>query len=196
MNDYYFSKSPNSKVNLYTIKTNLKNQTFQFLTSSGIFSPKSIDKGTRLLIETIQVPNVGNILDLGSGYGPIGIVVAAIAPESKVYMIDQNERAIWLAKENIKKNAIQNAEARIGGLEVLKKLKFDLIISNPPLSIGYKKISSLLSLVPNYLNDNGNLQIVLRKTHKKIISIMENIFTNIEILKRKSGYIILKSMIY
>ena len=150
MNEHYFSESPTSKINLFTIKTNLRNQNFQFLTATGIFSPKNIDKGTRLLIETVELPPKGNLLDLGTGYGVIGIVAACISPNCHVYMIDRNERAIWLAKENIKKNAITNAEARIGGLEAVKNLKFKLILSNPPLSIGYEKLNSLFSLTPNY----------------------------------------------
>lgn len=192
MSEHYFSESPTSKIHLYTIKTNLRNQNFQFLTATGIFSPKNIDKGTRLLIETMELPTKGNILDLGTGYGVIGIVTACIAPNCHVYMIDQNERAIWLTKENIKKNAITNAEARIGGLEVVKNLKFKTILCNPPLSMGYEKLNSLFSLIPNYFDQNCVFQIVLRKTHQKIISMMEHIFTNIEILKKKSGYIILK----
>ncbi len=192
MNEHYFSESPTSKINLFTIKTNLRNQNFQFLTATGMFSPKNIDKGTRLLIETMELPIEGNILDLGTGYGVIGIVTACIAPNCYVYMIDRNERAVWLAKENIKKNAINNAEARIGGLEAVKNIKFKLILSNPPLSMGYEKLNSLFSSIPDYFDQDCVFQIVLRKTHQKIISMMENIFTNIEILKKKSGYIILK----
>ncbi|MHA1298243.1 MAG: class I SAM-dependent methyltransferase [Candidatus Helarchaeota archaeon] len=195
MNEHYFTKSPTSKINLYTIKTNLRGQIFQFLTASGIFSPKNIDKGTRILIETMELPKKGNVLDLGTGYGPIGIVAATIAPNCMVYMIDQNERAIWLAKENIKKNAITNAEARVGGFEAIKNLKFKIILCNPPLSMGYEKINSFLSPVKDYLDINGIFQIVIRKTHKKIICMMENIFTNVELLKKKSGYIILKCFI-
>ena len=78
MSEHYFSESPTSKINLFTIKTNLRNQNFQFLTATGMFSPKNIDKGTRLLIETMELPIEGNILDLGTGYGVIGIVTACI----------------------------------------------------------------------------------------------------------------------
>ncbi|MFX1450055.1 MAG: class I SAM-dependent methyltransferase [Promethearchaeota archaeon] len=192
MNEHYFSDAPSSKIKLYTIKTNLRNQNFEFSTSSGIFSPKNIDKGTRLLIDTMQLPDEGNILDLGTGYGAIGIVVASIALKCQVYMIDKNERAIWLAKENIKKNATVNAEARVGGLEAVKNLKFSLILSNPPLAIGYENLNSLFSSIPEYFDKNCTLQMVLRKTHQKIISMMENIFTNVNVLKKKSGYLILK----
>ena len=192
MNDHYFSDAPSSKIKLYTIKTNLRNQNFEFSTSSGIFSPKNIDKGTRLLIDTMQLPDEGNILDLGTGYGAIGIVVASIALNCQVYMIDRNERAIWLAKENIKKNAIVNAEARVGGLEAVKNLKFSSILSNPPLAIGYENLNSLFSSIPEYFDKKCTLQMVLRKTHQKVISMMENIFTNVNVLKKKSGYLILQ----
>lgn len=195
MKEHYFSESPTSKIIFYTIKTSLKNQTFKFLTTSGIFSPRYIDSGTRLLIENMQLPKEGNILDLGTGYGVIGIVVANTAPNCKIYMIDLNERAIWLAKENIKRNAITNAEVRVGGLENVKNLKFKLILTNPPLSIGYEKLYSLLSLIPNYFDEDCSFQIVLRKTHKKIISMMESIFTDVEVMKKKSGYIVLKCQV-
>jgi 16S rRNA (guanine1207-N2)-methyltransferase len=195
MNDHYFSKSPVSKINLYTIKTNLKNQMFQFTTSSGVFSPKQVDKGTRLLIENMEMPNEGMVLDFGTGYGPIGIVAAAISPKCTIYMIDQNERAVWLAKENVKKNAINNAKVMIGGLEAVNDLKFKLILSNPPLSMGYEKINSIFSEISEHIDADGSFQFVLRKTHKKIILQTETFFSSVEVMKKKAGYVMLKCKI-
>ena len=91
-----------------------------------------IDPGTRLLIEFMTLPERGSVLDVGCGYGPVGIAAATFNPNLKVVMTDVNERAVWLAKENAKRNALQNVEVKQGFLyEPVGDMRFEIILSNP-----------------------------------------------------------------
>ena len=185
--EHYFSEKPDSDVKVNKFKVFLRNHTYQFVTSSGVFSPKKNDKGTLFLIENMRIPNEGNILDLGTGYGAIGIVAADICPKCEVHMIDINERAIWLAKENIRLNNITNAIVMKSDLFEKIQEKFDLIISNLPYTTGIKNIEKINELVPNYLHQTGQYQIVVPKQQARIISHLERIFKNVEVFGKK-GY--------
>ena len=185
--EHYFSEKPDSDVKLNKFKVFLRNHTYQFVTSSGVFSPKKIDKGTLFLIENMEIPNEGIILDLGTGYGPIGIVAADMCSKCQVHMIDINERAIWLAKENIRLNNINNA--RVVKSDLFEKIqdKYDLIISNLPYTTGIKNIEKINELIPSYLHQTGQYQIVVPKQHARIISNLERIFKNVKVFGKK-GY--------
>ena len=134
--EHYFAASPKSKAKLGLIHTNLRGKPFTFLTASSVFSKKRVDNGTRLLIETMILPEQsGFVLDVGCGYGAVGIAAAIFNPQLHVFMTDVNARAVHLAKYNIKKNQATNAKARYGCLyEPVKELIFDSVLSNPPIS--------------------------------------------------------------
>src|SRR5690625_671450 len=109
MTDHYYSKHPQSENITETKRVTLRNESFTFTTGTGVFSKKGIDFGTGLLIENFQAPEIdGDLLDLGCGYGPIGITLARIYKDRTVMMIDVNERAITLAKQNAKQNDVSN----------------------------------------------------------------------------------------
>jgi len=187
--EHYFSEAPTSDIVLHEFKVFLRNRTYKFVTSSGVFSPKKIDSGTLFLIETIEIPIKGKILDLGTGYGPIGIVLADNCSNCKVTMIDINERAIWLAKENIKKNNISNAIVMKSNLfEKIKEEKFDLIVSNLPYTLGMEKIKNINESIPNYLENNGNYLVVIPKQQARLISQLETIFKKVITIGKKKGY--------
>jgi 16S rRNA (guanine1207-N2)-methyltransferase len=141
-------------------------------------------------------------LDLGCGYGPIGIVLGYESPESSVYLIDINKRAVWCAKENIKLNLpdqIKSVIALSGDLfEPFKNknLKFDGIYMNPPLRQGRKSFLRLLDDVQSYLKQNGSFQFVIKKKMGApfILKYFEDTFpyNNAEILCKRSGYWVFK----
>ena len=114
--EHYFTPSPKSRLKFRMIHAYLRGRPFQFLTAAGIFSKKRIDLGTRVLIEHMVLPDKGNVLDVGCGYGAIGIAAAVLNPNLHVVMVDVNERAVRLAKRNIKINNVSNAEVRKGNL--------------------------------------------------------------------------------
>jgi len=193
---HYFSEKPKTKPKYGIIRVYLRGRYFEFLTSSGVFSPKRVDLGTRLLIESMLLPEEGCILDLGCGYGPVGIVAATLKPKLQVYMIDINERAIKLARENAKRNLVENVKIMQGFLyEPVKELKFNAILCNPPISAGMKTVKKIISEAPAHLKKNGMLEIVVRSKigGKTIKKLMEENFGNVKVHARQSGYRVLIS---
>jgi len=194
--NHYFSKKPTVKPRYGLVQVHLRGRFFQFLTASGVFSRKHIDLGTRLLIESMVLPENGNVLDLGCGYGTIGIVAAAMRPTVHVFMVDVNERAVKLARENAKRNGVTNVTLRNGFLyESVDDVQFEAVLSNPPVSAGLKVVLPIIKLAPVYLASGGFLQIVLRSKigGKRLSGAMEEAFGNVEVLARKSGYRVLSS---
>ena len=110
--EHYFAETPKSEPKLGMVQTRLRGQPFKFLTSSSVFSKKQVDPGTRLLIEAMLLPDSGNVLDVGCGYGAVGIAAAASNPRLRVVLTDVNMRAVQLARQNIKINRVRNAEVR------------------------------------------------------------------------------------
>src|SRR5690625_2160457 len=110
MTDHYYSESPHSELHKKTWNFELNKNRYTFTSGTGVFSKDKIDFGTELLLQTFHPPPIqGNYLDLGCGYGPIGIVLASQERNRHVVMVDINERAIGFSKENIKLNKIENA---------------------------------------------------------------------------------------
>jgi 16S rRNA G1207 methylase RsmC len=196
--EHYFSTNPKSKFQLSLISVVLKNRNFKFLTSSSVFSKKRVDPGTTLLIETMILPKEGTVLDLGCGYGAIGIVASSTNPKLKVFLTDINSRAIELAKLNIKKNKILNAKVRRGHLyEPVNNLVFDCVLLNPPVSAGMKLVKTMILEAPKIMSSKGVFQMVIRsKIGAKIFpEIFKQSFGNYAIISRKSGYRVLKGEI-
>jgi len=196
MSEHYFTEHPKSKLNFGVVRTYFRGRFFEFVTASGVFSRTRIDQGTRLLIEDMLLPEKGMVLDVGCGYGPVGIAAATFNPSLHVVMTDVNERAVWLAKKNAKRNFLENVEVRQGFLyEPVRDLKFDTILSNPPIAAGMKTVFPLITQTPQHLKEEGLLQIVVRSkvSGKRLTKLMDETFGNVDVLARKSGYRVLVS---
>jgi len=197
-NDHYSSKFPNVKVKIHTISESLRRHLYIFKTVTGVFSFSKIDLGTKILIEHMVIPEEpSGLLDLGCGYGPIGIVLSYKSPESLVYLIDINRHAIWCAKENVKINLTNYRNTRVlsgSYFEPIesRKLKFDGIFMNPPLRQGRKEFLKLLHVIPNYLKSNGSFQFVIKKKMGApfVLNYIKSEFPNneVKILCKRSGY--------
>lgn len=201
--NHYYSRLPDVNVKIYTISESLRRHLFIFKTITGVFSFKKIDLGTKVFIEHMFIPSGSTtLLDLGCGYGPIGIVLAYNSPQSTVYLIDINKRAIWCTRENIKiniPNGTGKAKTFYGSyFEPIKNtdLKFDGIYINPPLRQGRKNFLELISHIPSYLKPNGVLQFVIKKKMGAlfILNYFKNTFPDekIEIICKRSGYWVFK----
>jgi 16S rRNA G1207 methylase RsmC len=192
--EHYFAETPKSEPKLGMIQTRLRGSPFKFLTSSSVFSKKQVDSGTRLLIEAMQLPDEGTVLDIGCGYGPVGIAAATSNPRLHVVMTDVNMRAVQLARKNIKINKVRNAEVRHGYLyEPVKDSAFDCVLSNPPVSAGMETVLAIIQDAPAFLFCGGTLQMVVRsKIGKKTLpNAFTEAFGNCEVLAIKSGYRVL-----
>ena len=197
--DHYFSTDPKSRFIIFSISTILRGRDFMFSTSSSVFSKKRIDPGTRLLVEKMVLPENGTILDLGCGYGTIGIVAASIKNKLQVIMTDVNSRAVTLSRINIKRNRIINAKVRLGYLyEPVQDLIFNCILLNPPVSAGMDLVKKMILEAPKVLANGGSFQMVIRsKIGKKTLPLIFNeAFGNCNIISRGSGYRVLKGELY
>ena len=161
--EHYFINNNDLKSEIKEFKVKFNNQEFTFKTDNGVFSKGELDYGTYLLISNILKEDLsGYGLDLGCGYGAIGIIVSKLK-DVKMDMIDINKRAIHLTNMNIKSNKALNSKTFINdGLVGLDK-KYDFIISNPPIRVGKVKLYELLESCLNHLKKDGTLYIVIRK---------------------------------
>jgi len=194
--DHYFSEHPRSKPRLGLVCTYLRGRPFEFLTSSGVFSKKRIDLGTRLLIESMVLPRQGSVLDVGCGYGAVGVAAAVLNPRLYVMLVDVNFRAVWLARRNVERNRVCNVEVRRGCLyEPVEDLVFDCVLSNPPVTAGLKVVKAMISGAPKHMARKALFQMVVRSKvgGKRLQTFFEEAFGNVEVLERGSGYRVLMS---
>ena len=193
MTKMYYAENPDSAHDIHELKVSLLGQSFTFLTDSGVFSKKMVDYGSQVLLNTLDFEKGKTLLDLGCGYGPLGISLAKVQGV-KPTMVDINNRAIDLAKQNAQKNGV---EADIFQSNIYEKVNgtFDYIISNPPIRAGKQVVHTIISESINYLKVDGNLTIVIQKKQgaPSAKAKMEEVFGNVEILKRDKGYYILRS---
>lgn len=189
--NHYFAAYPKSEAKLGVIRTYLRGRSFEFLTATGVFSKKRVDLGTRLLIDSMVLPEKGYVLDVGCGYGAIGIAAATFNPNLRVVMIDVNKRAVWLAKQNVQRNSVNNVEVRRGRLyEPVEGLTFNCVLSNPPVSAGMGTVKAVIVEAPKHMANKACFQMVVRSKigKKRLKMLLEEVFGNAEILARKSGY--------
>jgi 16S rRNA (guanine1207-N2)-methyltransferase len=194
--DHYFAVHPKSKMRLGIIRTHLRGIHFEFLTASGVFSKKHVDLGSRLLIESMVLPQKGYVLDIGCGYGAVGIAAATFNPDLRVIMVDVNERAVRLARQNAEKNYVSNVEVKRGYLyEPVKDLAFSCVLSNPPVSAGMETVKAIISEAPAHMASKAMFQMVVKSKvgGKRLLMVFEEAFGNVQILARKSGYRVLMS---
>ena len=196
--DHYYTSKPTSESKQETWQTQINGKDFTFTTDSGVFSKNKIDLGSEVLMTTaekIDFPE-GNLLDVGCGYGPIGIYLGNAFPKRQIEMIDINERALALAEANAKTNHISNIEIYQSDLfKNVKNQKFAGIISNPPIRAGKKVVHKILETAYSYLTEDGLLLIVIQKkqgapsARKK----MKEVFGNVERINLEKGYWVLTS---
>lgn len=171
------------------IEVVIRGERFRFITSSGVFSFGKLDRGTNLLIENMVLEKNWRVLDLGCGYGAIGIVASRFV--NYVVMTDINKRAVSIAKKNLKINNVKNAEVRWGHLyEPVKGERFHSIITNPPVHAGKDVLREIVINAPLHLYDGGLLQIVIRTNQgaKYIKSLMERNFKEVIEVSKGSGF--------
>lgn len=162
----------------------------RFVTDAGVFSKSGLDYGSRVLIDALDIPVGASVLDVGCGYGPIGIA-AGILGAGKVTMLDVNERAVELARENAAANGIAQAEAKQSDLlEAVSEERFDVIITNPPIRAGKETVHRLFEQASERLNPGGSLWIVIQKKQgaPSAKAKLETLFERVEEVTKDKGY--------
>ncbi len=189
--EQYWTNNENLKSEIKEVEYKVLDNSFIFYTDAGVFSKDKIDYGSDLLINTYLLNHSKhiNILDVGCGYGVIGLTLALLT-KSKVDLIDVNKRSVHLTKMNIKKYKLDSNAFYSDAYEFVDK-KYDVIITNPPIRVGKEKLFEILEGAKNHLKKSGELWAVIRKDQGALSTMkhLENIY-NIEIKNKKKGYLI------
>lgn len=188
---HYFENDKNLVSDIKTFSINILDNSFTFNTDNGVFSKGELDYGTYLLIKNVlKLDLTGEILDLGCGYGPIGIILKKLK-NVNVTMSDVNHRAIHLVKMNAKKNNVKIDVIISDGYENIDK-RFSYVISNPPIRVGKKKLYKLLLDSKNHLEKDGELLIVVRKEQGALSLIKDmSVYYDVKVIDKDKGFLII-----
>ena len=163
MGEHYSSARPTSRRRPAQVAFTVRGLPLTLRSDAGVFSRGALDRGTELLIEALEIGPCELILDLGCGYGAVGIAAAKLSEGGHVILTDVNERAVRLAERNLRDNGVINAEVRSGDLyEPVRGMSFDHIVSNPPIRAGRAVVDRIVSEAPEHLLEGGRLWLVAR----------------------------------
>lgn len=194
MSKMYYAENPDAAHDIHDLRVELLGHKLTFLTDAGVFSKKMIDFGSQLLLKCLEVEKGERVLDVGCGYGPLGITLVKTYGVQAT-MVDINNRALDLARQNAERNKV---EATIFQSNIYEQVegKFDHVISNPPIRAGKQVVHEIIEKSKDFLEDSGDLTIVIQKKQgaPSAKSKMEDVFGNCEIIKKDKGYYILRSV--
>jgi 16S rRNA G1207 methylase RsmC len=170
----------------------LKEIPFVFHSTWGLFSPRSVDEGTLLLLKYLEVNETDDCLDLGCGYGPIGLTMAKLAPKGNTTLVDKDFKAIEYSNINAELNQIKNAEALLSnGFDQINKRKFNVIASNIPAKVGNELLDLFLYDAYKQMKHGGKIYVVtITGLRKYIKRKFEEVFGNYDKLKQGPNYTI------
>ena len=194
MSKMYYAENPDAAHDIHELRVDLLGEKMTFLTDAGVFSKKMVDFGSQLLLKCLEVNQGETVLDVGCGYGPLGLSLAK-AYGVQATMVDINNRALDLARQNAERNKI---EATIFQSNIYEQVEgtFDHVISNPPIRAGKQVVHEIIEKSKDFLEIGGDLTIVIQKKQgaPSAKSKMEEVFGNCEIVKKDKGYYILRSV--
>ncbi|HGL8865505.1 TPA: class I SAM-dependent methyltransferase [Streptococcus pneumoniae] len=194
MSKMYYAENPDAAHDIHELRVDLLGEKMTFLTDAGVFSKKMVDFGSQLLLKCLDVNQGETVLDVGCGYGPLGLSLVKVYGVQAT-MVDINTRALDLAQRNAEKN---NAKATIFQSNIYARVqgRFDHVISNPPIRAGKQVVHEIIKKSKDFLEIGGDLTIVIQKKQgaPSAKSKMEDVFGNCEILKKDKGYYILRSV--
>jgi 16S rRNA (guanine1207-N2)-methyltransferase len=172
---------------------NLRGCEFNFRTTWGLFNPKRIDLGSRLLIDYVEAAPNANCLDIGCGYGPIGLALAKMCPEGQIHMVDKDFVAVDYAQKNAELNDLKNCHIYLsnGLSHVPEDLRFDRVVSNLPAKVGNELLSLFLHDARARLLPGGRLYVVTIAGLKNYIKRnFREIFGNFDKVKQRGTYLV------
>lgn len=190
----YYEKNPRAAHDIHELRVSLLDTPMTFLTDAGVFSKKMVDYGSQVLLNSLDVAVGKTLLDVGCGYGPLGLTLAKVY-DLNVTMIDVNSRALELAEKNAEKNGVSATIFQSDVYEAVEG-RFDYVISNPPIRAGKLVVHEVITGAKEHLVDGGSLTIVIQKKQgaPSAKKRMEEVFGNCQIIKKDKGYYILESV--
>lgn len=197
MSNHYYSEKPTVESSRRNWVSTLRGMKMSFTSDAGVFSKKEVDFGTQLLLNTFSISENGNsILDMGCGYGPVGLTLGKEFPDFNVVMVDVNERALELSEHNAKSNSVKNVTIKKSNLfNNLEGESFSYILSNPPIRAGKQVVHQLFEEAFDHLDENGELWIVIQKKQgaPSALEKLRELFQEVSVEKKSKGYYIIKS---
>ena len=190
MSEHYYTNRPTSESRETAFETEFAGRSYRFACDRGVFSINALYEGTRILLSALP-SMAGRILDLGCGWGPVGVILGRMYPETSIVMSDVNERAVSLAEKNLALNGVKNAQTAVSdGLSGVDGC-FDAIITNPPIRAGKQVIYRLFDEALSRLRPNGRLYIVIRRQQGAESALKYLKKANARVIEREKGYWVL-----
>jgi 16S rRNA (guanine1207-N2)-methyltransferase len=177
------------------ITPRLRDFDLRLQTAPGVFSHREVDTGSQLLVDVMRVSPTARVLDLGCGYGVIGIVAAKLATRGRVVLVDPDIRATRLAEHNLALNGIENAEVVLGDgwHDLPPKSRFDVVASNPPTHQGREVLDDMVAGAYKLLRPRGQMYMVVNR----LLSLrreVDAVFGNSDIVARDGGFIVIRAV--
>ena len=190
MADHYYTAQPESKHKPGLVTYTYREEALRFETDSGVFSRTEIDKGTDILLRALPESIAGDVLDMGCGYGVIGVSVGKHWPNTRITMADVNERACGLSQQNAKKNGVAAQVIVSDGYEKVLGNQYDLILQNPPIRAGKAVIYQMFADAATCLRDGGQLWLVIRKQQgaPSALTYLRTLYGQAEVVEKEAGY--------
>lgn len=194
---HYFTDNSELESNPTTFTYTSNDKDIVFTTDIGVFSKNKLDFGSRVMLDSISITDrQSTLLDIGCGYGALGITLKMLHSHLKIEMVDVNDRAVELCHKNIEQNRLSDITVYKSNIFDKVNSTFDIIVTNPPIRAGKVVVQQILEESYQYLNTCGELWVIIQKKQgapsakKK----MQEVFTNVEVVKRDKGYYLLKSI--
>ena len=194
MNDQYYTADPTSASKPVPCAFPYRGYGLNFMTDAGVFSKGELDAGSRLLLDSL--PDLsGDVLDLGCGWGAIGVAIARANKEARVVMADVNHRALGLARDNCARNGVSAECLESDGMAALMDRTFDAIVTNPPIRAGKQVIYRMFADAARCLRPGGALYLVIRKQQgaESCVKYLKTLYGEVEKLDKSGGFWVLKA---
>ncbi|USG66038.1 class I SAM-dependent methyltransferase [Brevibacillus ruminantium] len=196
MADHYYTSRPGAEHDEQEFTFTLRGYDLRFITDAGVFSRDRVDFGSQLLIETMELDAAADVLDVGCGYGPMGLTAAKLAKDGHVTMIDVNERAVELAKRNARVNGISNVEILVSDVySAVQGRVFDVILTNPPIRAGKEIVHRIFTEGYELLREGGEMWVVIQKKQgaPSALRKLQEVYQEVEEVDKKKGYYIYRA---
>lgn len=197
MSNQYFENNENLKSDIFEINYYFKNHTIKFISDAGVFSRKGIDFGSSLLLKTICIKeSVKTILDVGCGYGTLGITLGLTNPNTTIDMVDVNLRALDLTRKNALANSVNNVNIYESNMYENVNKNFDMIVTNPPIRAGKKIVHGIILGAYDHLNDGGSMWCVIQKKQgaESALKALKEKYKDVKVVCKDKLYYIIEAI--
>ena len=194
MNDQYYTADPTCESSPVPCAFPYRGYGLTFMTDAGVFSKGELDAGSRLLLDALPALT-GDVLDVGCGWGAIGVAIAKASRAAQVTMVDVNHRALDLCRANCDRNGVTAEVLESDGLAAVMGRKFDAIVTNPPIRAGKQVIYKMFEDASASLKAGGALYLVIRKQQgaESCVKYLKTLFDTVEKLDKSAGFWVLKA---